>query len=227
MNIMIGLVYMKRGNKELNQDWFKNYEEVIEKKRTDNIKKTMFAEYSEKNNSLHFTARILPNQNNTGGFYLAMFQRKKNSGVSFETLTKELSLIKVNVETSGELASEAENNEEMKDNCEIIEDVEPIDKFIVRNILDNAVEDWNNIVSYYGLKADFSAENLYFIHSTKRICMINKPMLDFIKTNEEKNIRLVTMGLKIFEKIKDEECESNVIFSLTLHNFYHIVPSSI
>lgn len=46
-------------------------------KRNDKITNSMFPNNSQ-NNPLERTVRILPHQNDTGGFYIALFRKKSN-----------------------------------------------------------------------------------------------------------------------------------------------------
>jgi len=71
-----GKVYLKRGRKELNLDWFETYQEAVDMKKEKRLAPTMFPN-EQANHPLNYTARVLPHQNDTGGFYIALLRKKE------------------------------------------------------------------------------------------------------------------------------------------------------
>jgi len=161
-------------------------------------KKTMNDVYK-----IQHSMRVMPHDQNTGGFFVALF--KKNSNVLF-----------TNPPVSKPTPFKAKEMEEkaIEEGSKIVEEEIVQEKGtyqgdgIIMNqknnyisFADNQKEDWEKIVEYFGITSNFPSDQL-FIHDKgeRTVIFVNKTIADFLSYDTKQEVNRVNLGIRLFEK---------------------------
>jgi len=84
-------------------------------------------------------------------------------------------------------------------------------KFPYVKLQTNKFEQWANIKEFYEIDSEFPEELLYFQQDTsKRIVMISPGMVNLLECKRRHKLHVVNIGLKLFQKNRDDKSECNV-----------------
>ena len=146
--------------------------------------------------------RVFPNDQNTSGFFIALFKRKP--------------LI------NGPIPSE-----ESKVPPPATEKVVPVQSPLKNMIrCDPKDPDIEFIQTYYGLSEDFPLEQIFtFSTSMNKLFLVNKGLSDLLYSDQEKSLNLIAGGAEAFirntsKKYGGTEC----IYRISQNGVYHIYP---
>jgi hypothetical protein len=189
-------------------DYFRTYksaEDVPEEKKQ-RFKETFFApegtdEEIEAKYHLSRCIRVFPNDQNTSGFFIALFKRKPNSGVV--------------------------EHEEQKVEVNEVNKVVPVQKPLQNMIrCDPSDPDIEFIQTYYGLSKDFPLEQIFtFSESMNKLFIVNKGLSDYFYADQSQSVNLIAAGAEAFlrntsKKYSGTEC----IYRISQNGVYHIYP---
>lgn len=174
-----------------NLDFYKTYEEVDEKWQT-TIRPQMFPpkpENREKFN-LHKCIRILPHQQNTGAFFVAVLQKLKPLNVKDEP---DNSVVGDKKRPFNEKLPENQRKRRRNDGCY------REDPFVFFNETGND-EIWQEIKKFYEISDEFNAKCLLTRCATgkkKNIYLTSDSVRDLVVQNQS-NVKFINTGVKVF-----------------------------
>jgi len=198
-------VYLKRGRKEYNQDWFETYQQAVDAKRERRLLATMFPN-EKAGHPLHYTARVLPHQNDTGGFYIAVF-RKKEDKVYDISLVKELELTPEEILEREKEEEKRKAKEEAKTEAKEGEEEEKIDLGHNKITLfkESNQENYEKVRDFFEIKD--SITEFYILNNAKRrVLSLNKGLVKFIEESAQEKFKIINIGHRALERIRDETC---------------------
>jgi hypothetical protein len=188
---------------------FEKFEDVPAEFRT--IKASMFPVNVPE--EIQYTVRMLPHDNNTGGFYLALFRKKDISREVIEEL---------------EVESPVETQEKPQE-VEITPDLEAsrtrhhnkMEKEMRGQTeyqrLERDSEDFRNICEFWGIDPEtFPAEQLLSpsVKKNKNLYFINEAVKNVLDQAPNRGLRVLNMGAKAFQrnpqKITRDRCKYRV-----------------
>ena len=163
------------------------YEDALKLNLDNRIVESEFPKEDVKNMNMHYTMRILPHQNNTGGFYIAHF---KKIGELDEPI------VQISSDTPKERIKQFKGRNLQKDT---IQSMDP--------------EKLNSILDFYGFnKNAFTneqfclrmSENSTGTDGVRKVMYISPSVRQFVEQNEKENqkFNIINCGIRVFEKSK-------------------------
>ena len=163
-----------------------SFEEAKLKNIDNRITESEFPKDDVKDMNMHYTMRIMPHQNNTGGFYIAHF---KKVGDLDEPLYKES-------EDDKERIKQFKGRNLQKDSIQAVD-----------------TERLKTIMSYYGINRDSftddqfclrMSENTNGLDGVRKIMYISPSVRKFVEQNEAENqtFNIINCGIRMFAKSK-------------------------
>lgn len=218
--------YTENPDKEYKaEELFTIYDEITQetvKKLHGRVKKGMLPDDEETMKNVyktHYSMRVMPHDQNTGGFFVALF--KKNSNVQF---TGPNTNEHKNEEAEPEMIEEVldlDQEEEMveeKDANQVFHG-EGVTKDLKNNYISftkSHPEDWEMLTKYYGFE-NFPEDHL-FIHENgeRTVSIVNNAVKNILNFDrEKKEINQVNLGIKAFEKSKTKDHYDETKYRLT------------
>ena len=199
------------------------------------IKESMFAR-SEKvlrdEQKIHYTMRLMPQDMNTGGFYVALLRKNKKVGFSKrnpqdgqmdadedEIEEKNNQKVKLN---DGQIAPAGHQKPEKKKPSRVPRDV----KCEYYPFSEKNKELWKSIKEMYGLEESL-ASNLYINQEgNNRVFMVNDGIRDLLQLDKKSALKQINLGIRAFQRCKNKYRGNEVVFRITqegieslVHNF--------
>ena len=146
--------------------------------------------------------RVFANDQDTSGFFIALFKRK---AISKSNVVQE------------------ENKEEKKVENNVVAIQKPLKNLIRCDPTDPDIE---FITTYYGLTKDFPVDQIFTYSSTmNKLMVINRGLSDVLYADQEKQLNLVAAGAETFIRNTSKtyggtEC----IFRISQNGVYHVYP---
>ena len=184
---------------------FNTYEEFLSTysahpKLSKNVSKSMFSNdpyYLTHHVHLDRTARILPHDNNSGGFYFALI--KKNGYVHFWEDKAEANVPKPNTIENPERAVKFEDIKEKRPKS-TYRLAKTKDLAVIKTVAPDIIEELRD---QYGLNDSFPFDQLITIaEQGKRLQLISKRIKGFIDANTKNLINFVNVGTSVFVRNK-------------------------
>ncbi|XP_040154451.1 tRNA (cytosine(34)-C(5))-methyltransferase [Anopheles arabiensis] len=193
-----GLTYWEPASKDLT--FYKSFEEVPESQRTV-LRPGMFPPPKEEAvNRYHLDRclRILPHQQNTGGFFVALLEKKK--ALPWETVTAV-------VGADGQESSETAIVEPPQKKTKYMRGFKE-DPFV---FFDEKEEVFDSLNKFFQLSADFEPRNLLTrckVGKKKNVYFCSSIVRDIVQLNE-KRIKMINLGVKSFVRCatRNIECD--------------------
>ena len=150
--------------------------------------KTMSEVYKIQN-----SMRVMPHDQNTGGFFIALFKKNAYTYFTGNSNTKEKT--PKNVPKTTETDMQEEKNSETDENKPFLGDGVVKDmKNVYVPFPAKYSKEWKEIEAYYGLK-DFPGDQLYINEKGEKVVMfVNKAISDFLSLDKKEEINLVNLG---------------------------------
>ena len=228
----------KEGENGFCLDVFNTYEEFIEKhanhpKLSQSVTKSMFSANLEKLNKeigIEKTARIMPHDNNSGGFYLAVFRKKKyvhfwndeakekneQDNDSKDAMVEEKPESEFIKEEKEPENKEAEEKIEFKQSTHKL--CKSKDLAVTNDVEPSVIE---VIKKEYGLLDNFPSHLLIVTaEPSKKIQMISQKIKNTLKTDTKKNLKYIYLGTTVFVRNKS----GNDFWRLSQNGIHLIKP---
>ncbi|XP_055544299.1 tRNA (cytosine(34)-C(5))-methyltransferase [Wyeomyia smithii] len=192
-----GMTYWEPATKDMR--FYKSFEDVPEIYRS-SIRACLFPPAPEEAAKYNLTRciRVLPHQQNTGGFFIALIEKKKKLpweseeqlSAAAETNTAEGAF----VEAAGEVKNENESKKQQKHYRGFKED-----PFV---FFDGTEEIYESIKKFYQLSDDFNPINLLTRcrEGKKKNIYFSADILRNVVSNNEERIKFINLGVKAFAR---------------------------
>jgi len=199
-------------------EWFREYKSVddIPEERRIRFLSTFFPpegsdEQIESKYNLSRCIRVFANDQNTSGFFIALFRRNA---------------CQTNANKTSEQAANPEKQEEAK------QSVQPSAVAPVQSPLKNLIRcdpkdpDIEYITTYYGLTEDFPLDQVFtYSQSMNKLLVVNKGLSDLLYADQSQQLNLIAAGAETFirnnsKKYVGTEC----IYRISQNGVYHVYP---
>ncbi|KAI3383108.1 hypothetical protein SNEBB_010982 [Seison nebaliae] len=215
---------LKNGDEFSEENLWKTYDDVSKSQQT-TIKEYMFPSKNIHNFHMERCARICPHYQNSGGFFVAILQRKLISTTTSITLNNHI--------VDGQLKEEPDNNDDctkpkqMKTDVNLISTARSISSSLQKKLANGYFKEepyyflkdhfgddfFDKLKNFFGIKDDFPFENLYTRSLQgkneklpKIIYFGSNRLLNLVKENGDR-FKFINMGCRIFERLMEKECE--------------------
>lgn len=194
---------------------------------------------------IHYTMRIQPEDQNSGGFYVALFRKLKKvvfkkGGGTFSELTADAQATPQTGQPAEDISEKGEPSlekpsQKVKLNTGELHDVsktqeapkaaeptpqgkkgrEPKMKSDYFSFLPKHAAEWESIREMYGLKEEFS-KNLYLsLEGTNKVYFVNDGIHEFLKCDKLNLLKRINLGIRAFQRCKNKHNGNNIVFRIT------------
>jgi len=186
---------------------------------------------------IHHSMRVMPHDQNSGGFFIAKFIKHKN--VVFtnpstqkkkpnqeEKPPKESEMLEEKKIEPENVAAPEEQSNEQQETTEVYHGdgkvQEQKNNYI--HFVDAHPEDWKKVKEYIGLTDDFPERQLFSNDKGERtVLFVNKSIADYYGYDSKNEVNRVNLGIRAFEKSRNKH-ETDVNYRLTANGVETIYP---
>ena len=72
-------------------------------------------------------------------------------------------------------------------------------------------EDSKAFYTFFGIEDEYWRKNVYYLNnSRKRLLHVSPALAKFVEANKNSEMRIVLVGNKYFERLRDDDCQAKV-----------------
>uniref|UniRef100_A0A7S3J873 SAM-dependent MTase RsmB/NOP-type domain-containing protein n=1 Tax=Euplotes harpa TaxID=151035 RepID=A0A7S3J873_9SPIT len=158
--------------------------------------------------------RVFPNDQDTSGFFIVLFKRNPNPGLTSNPIQTD--------EAKEKLKEETKDNQGM-----LQETIVPVQKTL-KNMMrcDPKDPDIEFIVTYYGLSKDFPVDQIFTYSETmNKLVVVNRGLSDVLYADQNKQLSLIAAGAEAFIRNTSKTYSgTECIFRISQNGVNHIYP---
>lgn len=162
--------------------------------------------------------RVMPEDQNTGGFFIALLRKNKHVNFSKGVVNQEVELEKPVVKVKGNNGPKWINPKKTEEVQEV-KAFKPFDQRGVKTeylpFADKHLDEWNCIRDMYGLPDDLKTHLYISLDGNNRVFLVNQGVKEFLEADTKKTIKQVNIGIRAFQRCKNKQNGDRIVFRIT------------